>query len=389
LWVAIVGCSDPPAVTEASGGAVPPWGSAAKPPPPRQGMLWIPEGTLVAGTPADAVPRVPDAEMPAVPVPMRGFFIDRFPHPNEQGAIATTNITRDDAQTLCEAEGKRLCTELELERACKGPNNTRYAYGDAHRADVCGTYGRRILAPNGLNALCKSAFGVHDLHGAVWVWTSSDWGRGTTGLAAIRGGNGRDGEVAARCANGASERPAAKRADLGVRCCAGPENPARVELEVERGPALKFRVGDEAIARRIEEPAARLASLDDGPVVAGVAARPPDGAEGLRVERTWAWRPAGNEELLLGGGCTPGARKKVCGILVVRERGAALTPLAFVSTDKWQPTLSETDSPREIFVHGGDDNGAFRKRVSYEWGRIGIGDKERRKRRKKGKPRYE
>jgi hypothetical protein len=31
---------------------------------------------------------------------------------------------------------------------------------------------------------------------------------------------------------------------------------------------------------------------------------------------------------------------------------------------------------------GGDRNGAFRRRVSYAWGRIAVAEKERKKRRK-------
>jgi sulfatase modifying factor 1 len=96
---------------------------------PRPGMVWIEQGTLRAGTPLERVPRLPDAELAGQPFELTGFFIDVFPHPNEPGAIPTTNVTRQVAQELCESAGKRLCTELELERACKGPDNWAYPYG--------------------------------------------------------------------------------------------------------------------------------------------------------------------------------------------------------------------------------------------------------------------
>jgi hypothetical protein len=38
----------------------------------------------------------------------------------------------------------------------------------------------------------------------------------------------------------------------------------------------------------------------------------------------------------------------------------------------------------EFFLYGGDEMGAFRKKVSYEWGRILVGDKHR-KRKLKGR----
>ena len=109
-------------------------------------------------------------------------------------------------------------------------------------------------------------------------------------------------------------------------------------------------------------------------------------ADTYAVERSWTWHPVGNEELLLGGGCTRPGVDKACGILVARMSNGKLDPLAWVSTEHWQPTIGETDTPRVLWIHGGDDHGAFRKRVSYEWGRIGIGDKERKK--KRGKKYY-
>ena len=56
--------------------------------------------------------------------------------------------------------------------------------------------------------------------------------------------------------------------------------------------------------------------------------------------------------------------------------------LAWVPTDWWEPTVGEAESPRELFLYGGDRNGAFRKRVGYAWGRIAVGDKERKKKHK-------
>ena len=84
--------------------------------------------------------------------------------------------------------------ELELERACKGPDNLSYEYGEAYRPAVCGTGVARALIPNGFNAACRSAFGVSDLHGGVWTWTQSAWKRDSDkpGLVALRGGQAID-----------------------------------------------------------------------------------------------------------------------------------------------------------------------------------------------------
>ena len=344
-------------------------------PEPRPGMVWIPPGVLIAGTPSDRLPRVADEEMAGEQVVMRGFHVDLFPYPNEAGAIPTTSITQAEARELCEAQQKRLCTELELERACKGPANQSYEYGDSYKASVCGTGNKRTLVPNGFNAGCVSSFGVHDLHGGVWSWTASEWKRdpSKSGLVAQRGGNGPAGELHGRCANGRANKPDTRREDVGVRCCAGDPNTFEVVLSVTRGDPLKMAPIDNHIAPR-------LASLV--PAEVQEAARAQGGM--FKVHRTWAWHPTGNEELWISGGCArPGGKEEArCGVVVARLRyeGAAL--LSWVPTDYWQPTIGEADSARELFLYGGDRNGAFRRKVTYAWGRIAVSEKERKKKRK-------
>jgi hypothetical protein len=338
-------------------------------------MVWVPGGVLIAGTPPDRLPRVADEEMAGEQVVMRGFYVDVFPYPNEVGAIPTTSVTQAEARELCEGQGKRLCTELELERACKGPLNTAYEYGDAYKPAVCATGTARNLVPNGVNAACRSAFGVHDLHGGIWQWTSSQWGRDTTkpNLVTVRGGNGVEGELLGRCANGRGVRADARRSDVGVRCCAGEVNSFEVVLSVTRGDPLRWQAPDGRMAPMLE----KLAPQEIHDAVRGK--RP---EEQFRVERMWIWHPLGNEELIVGGGCAHPPGEAMCGVVVARMRFDTPVLLAFVSSDLWQPTVGETETPREIFLYGGDRNGAFRERVSYEWGRISAAAKERKKKRK-------
>jgi hypothetical protein len=322
-------------------------------------------------------------------VVMRGFYMDVFPYPNEVGAIPTTGITQEEARGLCEGQGKRLCTELEVERACKGPGNTAYEYGDAYRASICATGQARTLVPNGFNSHCASPFGVHDLHGGVWTWTSSQWRRDASkaGLVAVRGGNGPAGELIGRCANGRGVRPEARRPDVGVRCCAGEVNSFEVVLEVTRGQPLRLQPLDERIALQLEQ-------LVPEEVRAVARGAPPE--DQFKVQRMWIWHPLGNEELVVGGGCAHpdgasaepgrggrrGEPKASCGIVVARMRFDTAVLLSFVPSDWWTPTIGETDAARELFLYGGDHEGAFRKRVSYEWGRIAAADKERKRKHK-------
>ncbi|XXX80550.1 SUMF1/EgtB/PvdO family nonheme iron enzyme [Sorangium sp. So ce134] len=383
--------------TDADLDAAPPWDVAQAEPEPRPGMAWIPKGVLIAGTPPDRLPRIADEEMAGAQVVMHGFYIDVFSYPNEVGAIPTTNVTQDEARALCEAQGKRLCTELEIERACKGPANTTYEYGDAYKASVCATGQSRVLTPNGVNAGCVSAFGVHDLHGGVWTWTSSQWQRDTSkpGLVTLRGGNGPSGELVGRCAHGRGVKPDTRRPEVGVRCCAGEVNSFEVVLEVSRDRPLRL---EPLLDARV---AAQLAELAPEEARAAATVGSPDAA--FKVERMWTWHPRGNEELVLGGGCArPGGAKEeprgrgkrakrarpgdkaACGLLIARMRLSTPALLAFVPSDLWEPTIGETDSPRELLLYGGDALGVFRRRITYEWGKIGVADKER-KRRHKGR----
>src|SRR5262245_31859813 len=210
LLLASLSCSSRRTEGSSDAGADgPPWSLGSAEPAPRPGMVWIPPGPLVAGTPPGKTPRVPDEEMAGEQIVMRGFFMDLFPFPNEPGALPKVGVTQPDAAAACEAQGKRLCSELELERACKGPQNTTYEYGEIYRAGACNTGTERAPGPNGMSAACASGFGVHDLHGSAWTWTSSHWKRdpSKTGLYAVRGGNGKLGELIGRCANGRGLAP--------------------------------------------------------------------------------------------------------------------------------------------------------------------------------------
>ena len=346
-------------------------------PEPRTGMVWIPSGVLIAGTPLDRLPRVADEEMAGEQVVMHGYYIDVFPYPDEVGALPTTNLTQLEAGETCASQGKRLCTELELERACKGPENLTYEYGDAYKPAACGTGVSRSFVPNGVNTGCQSPFGVHDLHGGVWSWTASQWKRDPTkaGLFTLRGGNGAAGELLGRCANGRGLRADVHREDVGVRCCAGEPNTFEVVLSVTRGEPLHWQPADEHLAPQLEKLV---------PAEVQEAARPDHPDDRFKVERVWMWHPLGNEELVVGGGCVrPGAHEHAgCGVVIARMHFDTASSLSWVPSEWWQPTLVEAETPRELFLQGGDRNGAFRRRVSYAWGRIALGDKERKKKRK-------
>jgi sulfatase modifying factor 1 len=330
-------------------------------------MVWVPPGTLHVGTPPGRVPRIADQEMPGTPIELKGFFIDRYSYPGEQGAIPETGFSFAEASAICEKQGKRLCTELEWERACKGPSNQTYEYGDEFDAGICGMDSIDALAPNGINARCESAFGVRDLHGSAWTWTSSPWGRGTESKkVVVRGGFGKNAALIGRCAHARAMNPKERDASVGIRCCAGEMNTAEVTLEVVRQAELTFQRPTPEMAERFAElaPDELKGGNDDGR---------------LKVERAWTWHPLGNEELHLGGGCARRPGTSPCGIVIARRVGERLERLAWVSSDDWIATVGRYENSRGIYIYGGDALGAYRKAVMFDWGMVSEGRKERKK----------
>jgi len=240
----------------------------------------------VAGTQCQKTPRITNEELEGVSIEMASFTIDAYPYPNDPAQVPKTGVSRDEADSLCRARGRRLCTELEWERACKGPANSMYPYGDSFRATGC-QGSPTLLRAAGSYESCQSAFGVKALYGAVWEWTASDWGRGGPGgLATVRGGGHSNPAIRHRCANGQSRSPSDTSADLGFRCCGGTVNPASVDLALDNRPPI---VADPSVDPALES--RLMAAMPNGMrTVPGFV---------VGIDRIWRWHPRANEEMIV------------------------------------------------------------------------------------------
>ena len=331
-------------------------------------MVWIPGGPLVAGTPEGSLPRVADEEMPGEQLILKAYYIDVFPYPNEEGAIPLTNVSQDAALALCSERGKRLCSELEWERACKGPDNRRYEYGEVYRAERCGTGATPAMRPTGIRVGCRSDFGVRDLHGGAWEWTSSDWRRGTPpGLVSVRGGNSPDGEIVGRCANAHAQKATLASSTTGFRCCAGTPNTAEVVLDLKRGPELKAcdRIDKQQLAQILEGlPSDAQAALGD--------------RAGLSVDHQWVWRPIGNEELYATRICSGLGQRPACGVMINRVVLGRPTPLAWASSRHWLPSVETDRDARDLWMIGGDETGTYQRLIQYRYGTVAVTPEEHR-----------
>ena len=92
------------------------------------------------------------------------------------------------------------------------------------------------------------------------------------------------------------------------------------------------------------------------------------------MERIWEWHPLGNEELWVAGGCSALPSGKRCGALVAREVDGAWLPLAWVSSERWQPTLRAFDLDELLRDRGGGD---LERGLSTPMGSLSGGEQRR------------
>ncbi len=106
-------------------------------------------------------------------------------------------VTWEDGGAYCHHYGKRLPTEQEWEKAARGTDGRKYPWGSeeptsrhANFNKCCQWNGYGTLATVGSYEAGKSPYGIYDLAGNVWEWTSSVYDPdGTYKNGVIRGGS--------------------------------------------------------------------------------------------------------------------------------------------------------------------------------------------------------
>jgi hypothetical protein len=275
--------------------------------------LAIAAGSVVLGSRPGTPLRDPSTEADLVSVELPAFAIDALPYPNEAGQPARTAVSRDEANALCEARGKRLCSELEWERACKGPADSTFTTGD--KLDLA----RCKAQPS----TCRSSEGVLGLGIALREWTGSDApaGLGNPSRTAVARGATLAMEAPAhRCAARNGLTADSRADDLGLRCCRGSAqttNKATYPVEPER-PFTRPLAFDQRAARaeleKVPELAAYAPSFTLFDDAAADAALRRGGASRSGIS-LWqfqpsavAWSPMPGEELhVLSGRTAQGA----------------------------------------------------------------------------------
>jgi eukaryotic-like serine/threonine-protein kinase len=184
------------------------------------GMKLIPQGTFKMGTAKDD-PMMGFDERGLAPIEVAAFCIDEYEYPNQLGQAPMVNVSWSTAKSLCEAKGKRICTEQEWEKACKGPQSLRFPYSQTFDANACNTEDSagedREVAPSGKFLRCRSAYGVADLSGNVAEWTSTVYASNADKTQ--KGGSFDRPDYAARCSARRNGAPSLKAPQVGFRCC--------------------------------------------------------------------------------------------------------------------------------------------------------------------------
>ncbi|NCQ60347.1 MAG: hypothetical protein GW913_06720 [Myxococcales bacterium] len=158
--------------------------------------LELPAGEFFAGSSPDLVGRDPRREAALQRTTLGAFDIDRRPFPGEASARLGLGVAQ--AARLCDERGRRLCSELEWEAACK--------------------------------------LGGTNFETSGPEWTASEGGPafGETETRIVRGG-GETAEL--RCSSRRALQQDASPRGVGFRCCGGDTNSTPYP-EPERAPAF-------------------------------------------------------------------------------------------------------------------------------------------------------
>lgn len=171
-----------------------------------EGMLLVPAGSFTMGADTGGE----EDERPAHRVTLPAFFLDRTPVTNEaygacvrSGACKSNDVhiasethagpdenftgpkqpvvgvRWDDAKTYCVAQGKRLPTEAEYERAIRGDDDRKFPWGNEpptpERAVFARLYGKGHTEDVGTHPAGRGPFGHDDLAGNVWEWVDDEY----------------------------------------------------------------------------------------------------------------------------------------------------------------------------------------------------------------------
>lgn len=163
------------------------------------GMAFVPQGDVFAGSLPGTPHREPFAEADGIERMVPAFWIDV--ELAGEGA-PMVNVTPAQAEAYCEQQDKRLCHELEWERACEGPARDEYAGGATYDAAQASAFGVRGMGSRG-----------------EWVVSASQRPGTDAPSAVFRGAGTEHEDTLRRCAGRRWSSIETQSRHLSFRCC--------------------------------------------------------------------------------------------------------------------------------------------------------------------------
>ncbi len=167
-----------------------------------------------------------------------------------RGAVPQGYISQHQAAAACAAAGKRLCADNEWQRACRGPRQQTFGYGNTRVQGRCNENHRwhpvvqlfrsagqalwghvqmndpqinqlpGTVALTGAHSGCSNEYGVYDMVGNLHEWTADPAGT-------FRGGYYMDTTINGNGCNYVTNAhdPSYHDYSIGFRCCAAAATP--------------------------------------------------------------------------------------------------------------------------------------------------------------------
>jgi formylglycine-generating enzyme required for sulfatase activity len=169
----------------------------------------------------------------------------RYRAVSRRGVVPQGYISQVQARAACVAAHKRLCTETEWLRVCRGPSPTEWPYGNAQVTGRCNDDGvnpvprlysgrdvfhdgpmndprlntlPRTVTRTGAHPRCRGRDGVYDMVGNLHEWIEAS----ARGHGVFRGGFFADVRINGQGCNYATRAhgPSYHDYSTGFRCCA-------------------------------------------------------------------------------------------------------------------------------------------------------------------------
>lgn len=153
-----------------------------------------------------------------VPVGKRTVCVDAYEYPNQPDQFPQDMVTQEKAAQMCTKVGKRLCSLEEWQAGCFGKGKTRYPYGSRYDQTRCATAQNKVDR-TGRHEECRSWWGMYDMAGNLWEWTSTPHEDHGT-FYEVAGGSWNTQDESSCTSTKFSFYPQNQYPFVGFRCCA-------------------------------------------------------------------------------------------------------------------------------------------------------------------------